>query len=121
QEEVANKFRNQLNGLLNKTGESDYPMIHERTEKAVAWFLPRMEEQLIATLEAHIAAWAIKKRTKKYTEELKALLVHFKRKKEQLTQCLVIAEALARGNGLQEIMSKAERLTAISVGPEELP
>ena len=121
QEEVANKFRNQLNGLLNKAGETDYPMIHERTEKAVAWFLPRMEEQLIGALETHIAAWAIKKRTKKYVEELKALLVDFKRKREQLKQCLVIAEALARGDGLQEIMSKAERLTTIAISPEELP
>src|SRR5690606_6707764 len=65
QQEVANKFRNQLNGLLNKGNESDYRLIHERTEKAVAWFLPRMEDQLIATLDAHIEAWAIKKRTKK--------------------------------------------------------
>jgi len=121
QREVADKFRNQLNGLLNKDGESDYPLIHERTEKAVAWFLPRIEEELIAALDAHITAWAIKKRTKKYVEELKGLYVDFKRKKEQLTQCLIIAEALAKGDALPEVMSKAERLNAIEIKPEELP
>ncbi|RQP08533.1 MAG: hypothetical protein EAS52_24975, partial [Parapedobacter sp.] len=121
QREVADKFRNQLNGLLNKDGESDYSMIYERTEKAVAWFLPRIEAELIAALDAHITAWAIKKRTKKYVEELKGLYVDFKRKKEQLTQCLIIAEALAKGDALPEVMSKAERLTSIEIKPEELP
>src|SRR5690606_16488656 len=94
QQEVANKFRNQLNGLLNKGNESDYRLIHERTEKAVAWFLPRMEDQLIATLDAHIEAWAIKKRTKKHVEELRPLFVDVNRQKEQLKQCLVITAAL---------------------------
>lgn len=121
QREVADKFRNQLNGLLNKEGESDYGKIHERTAKAVAWFLPHIEEELIVALDAHIAAWAIKKRTKKYVEELKALQLDFKRKKEQLTQCLVIAEALAKGDALQEIMSKAERLNTVEIAPEESP
>src|SRR5690606_5419712 len=74
-----------------------------------------------ATLDAHISAWAIKKRTKKYVEELKALYVDFKRKREQLAQCQVIAEALAKGDGLQEIMSKAERLNTIEIAPETLP
>ena len=121
QQEVANKFRNQLNRLLNKEGESDYPLIHERTEKAVAWFLPRIEEQLMATLDAHITAWAVKKRTKKYVEELKALYVDVKRKKEQLTQCAVIAEALAKGDGLQDILGKAAELSTIAIDPAELP
>lgn len=121
QQDVANKFRNQLNGLLNKSGESDYTLIHERTQKAVEWFLPRMEDQLIATLDAHISAWAVKKRTKKYVEELKALYLDFKRKKEQLTQCLVITAALAKGDGLADILSKAGELPAIAIGPQELP
>ena len=121
QQDVANKFRNQLNGLLNKDGESDYALIHERTEKAVDWFLPRMEDQLIATLDAHIKAWAIKKRTKKYVEELKALYVDFKRKKEQLAQCLVITAALAKGDGINHIMDKAEQFSAIAIDTGELP
>src|SRR5690606_20129375 len=45
--DVANKFRNQLNGLLNGAGQSDYHRIHERVAKASGWFLPRVETQLI--------------------------------------------------------------------------
>ncbi|HWK56888.1 MAG TPA: helix-turn-helix domain-containing protein [Parapedobacter sp.] len=118
--EVANKFRNQLNSLLNKGEQADYPEIHERIMKATAWFLPRMDTPLIDALEAHISSWAIKKRTKKYVAELKGLLVDFKRKREQLRQCAVITEALVKGDALQDVMIKTEALTTIAIAPEEL-
>src|SRR5690606_40013769 len=118
--EVANKFRNQLDRLLNQRNSEaqepiDYMLIHERTVKAVEWFLPRIDAQLVAVLEAHIGAWAIKKRTKKYVGELNELLVDFKRKREQLRQCATITEALVKGDDLQEIMTKADGLTAIAI------
>src|SRR5690606_4964934 len=86
--EVGNKFRNQLHGLLNNQAHADYPRIHERIAKAADWFLPKIDQQLIAALEDHINAWVIKKRTKKYVAELNGLLVDFKRKREQLRQCV---------------------------------
>src|SRR5690606_22880420 len=118
--EVANKFRNELNGLLNKSGQADYLRIHERVAKATAWFLPRIETPLVAALEGHIGHWAIKKRTKKYVSELKGLLIDFKRKREQLRQCIVITEALAKGDALQDIMAKSVALTTVAIVPEEL-
>ncbi|WP_257666200.1 helix-turn-helix domain-containing protein [Parapedobacter tibetensis] len=120
-QDVANKFRNQLDRLLNKSASADYPQIHERTTKAVEWFLPKIDTQLIATLETHIKAWAIKKRTKRYVEELKDLLVDIKRKREQLRQCATISEALAKGDSLQNVMAKAEQFTTIVISPDELP
>src|SRR5690606_12513241 len=119
--EVANKFRNQLNTLLNKNSQADYPQIHERITKATAWFLPRMDAPLIDALEMHISSWVVKKRTKKYVVELKGLLVDFKRKREQLRQCAVITEALVKGDPLQDIMTKSTKLTTIAVASEELP
>ncbi|MEC3879266.1 helix-turn-helix domain-containing protein [Parapedobacter sp. 10938] len=119
--EVANKFRNQLNSLLNKDGQADYPQIHERITKATAWFLPRMDTQLIDTLGQHISNWGVKKRTKKYVTELKELFVDLKRKREQLRQCAVITEALVNGDALQDVMVKTAALTTIAVAPEELP
>lgn len=119
--EVANKFRNQLNSLLNKDGQADYPLIYERIGKATAWFVPRIDNQLIDVLELHISSWATKKRTKKYVAEMKGLLVDFKRKREQLRQCAVIAEALAKGDALPDIMAKSAALTTIAVAPEDLP
>ncbi|MFB2120351.1 helix-turn-helix domain-containing protein [Parapedobacter sp. 2B3] len=119
--EVANKFRNQLNGLLHKNGQTDYFQIHERIAKATAWFLPRIDTQLMEALEGHIRSWAVKKRTKKYVSEMKELLVDFKRKREQLRQCAVIAEALAKGDALHDIMARSATLTTIAITPEELP
>lgn len=119
--EVANKFRNELNGLLNKSEQPDYLRIHERVAKATAWFLPRIEAPLIAALEEHIGHWAIKKRTKKYVTELKGLLIDFKRKREQLRQCVVITDALAKGDAMQDIMAKSAALTTVAIAPEELP
>lgn len=119
--EVANKFRNELNGLLNKGEQADYLRIHERVAKATAWFLPRIDTPLIAALEGHIGHWAIKKRTKKYVSELKGLLIDFKRKREQLRQCIVITDALAKGDALQDIMDKSVALTTVAAVPEESP
>lgn len=119
QEEVAGKFRNQLLQLLTQPQQAqpqqadpktdsnhgqtpvDYALILARTSKAVAWFSPRMDEQLISNLEKHIEEWAKKKRTKRYLTELNTLLAEFKRKKEQLNQCLDIAENLSKSVSLQ--------------------
>jgi len=120
QEEVANKFRSQLMHLLTRPQSADkingpespqanddappgpdYPKILERTSRAVEWFGPRMDEQLIANLEQHIEQWSAKKRTKRYISDLKSALTEFKRKKEQLAQCLGIAENLSKTVSLQ--------------------
>ncbi|MGV3763144.1 helix-turn-helix domain-containing protein [Parapedobacter sp.] len=119
--EVANKFRNQLNSLLNQDGQADYPRIHERIAKATEWFLPRMDTQLVRALEGHISSWAVKKRTKKYVAEMSGLLVDFKRKREQLRQCALITEALVNGDALQEIMARTAAFATVAAAPGELP
>lgn len=95
QEIVANKFRRQLQILFTE-GETAYSQIHERVQKAVEWFLPQLSTQVIVALELHIEKWGTKKRTKRYVETLREKLSPLKRKKVQLTQCLEIAENLAK-------------------------
>ncbi len=119
--EVAGKFRNQLDGLLNKQAQADYALIHDRMAKAEAWFLPRISNQLVDALEEHLKAWVAKKRTKRYVDELKGVLVDFKRKREQLRQCAQITAALAKGESLQDIVAKTNALTAIAIDPGEVP
>ncbi|MFD2598528.1 helix-turn-helix domain-containing protein [Sphingobacterium corticis] len=94
QEKVANKFVTQLYNLFRDAANIDYSEIHNRTKSAVNWFLPKMTDELIDPLEKHIAEWQIKKRTKKYITELKAILLDFKRKHEQIKHSLTIAEVL---------------------------
>lgn len=103
QERVAHKFMHQLHALLVDKEVLDYTKICERTTAAVQWFLPKMETELLEATEKHIDEWKVRKRTKKYIQELKALLLDFKRKYEILKHCLTIAEALTKDQVLQDI------------------
>lgn len=103
QEKVAHKFMQQLHVMLSDKDLLDYHKICERTTSAVNWFLSKMEEELLKATEQHIEDWSIRKRTKKYIQEVKALLLDFKRKYEVLKHCLTIAEALTKEQVLDDM------------------
>ncbi|MGN0002851.1 MAG: helix-turn-helix domain-containing protein [Sphingobacterium composti] len=103
QEKVAHKFMQQLHVMLSDKETLDYQKICGRTTSAVNWFLPKMEEELLKATEQHIEDWSIRKRTKKYIQEVKALLLDFKRKYEVLKHCLTIAEALTKEQVLDDL------------------
>ena len=114
QEKVANKFVTILYTMLRDQHALDYEKICERTKAAVAWFLPRLEQEMLLTMQEHIEAWKIKKRTKKYVQELQSILLDFRRKKEQLTHCLTIADILTREGDLSlqvEALNQQEKTT----------
>jgi len=100
QERVANKFITQLHAWLAGREKPDYEHICERTKSAAAWFLPQFYESVILPTQAHIESWKGKKRAKKYTDELRAMLLDFRRKKGQLDHCLCIAEMLTRNGDI---------------------
>ncbi|SEM75187.1 Helix-turn-helix domain-containing protein [bacterium A37T11] len=118
--EVANKFRNQLNGLLQHPDATDYVKVHERTLKATIWFGERIVKQCIDPLITHMEEWKIKKRSKKYVEELTSLLLDLKRKNEQVSQCVIITDALANGRSLQDVMEQTKKLNSIEIRLQEL-
>ncbi len=103
QEVVAHKFVTQLYAMLSDADNVDYEKIAERTLSAVNWFLPKMKADLLEVTEQHIKDWEIRKRTKKYIQELKTILLDFKRKYEVLQHCLTIANALTKDENLEEI------------------
>lgn len=103
QELVAHKFVTQLYNMLSDVNNVDYDKIAQRTESAINWFLPNMKADLLDVTELHIEDWKIRKRTKKYIQELKALLLDFKRKYEVLQHCLTIAKALTKDENLDVI------------------
>lgn len=104
QEKVAHKFIVVLYDLLRDKDAIDYNLICERSTAAVNWFLPRMDNDLVIALTKHIEEYQIRKRTKKYIDELKALLLDYKRKREQLQHCLLIAETLSKREDFQTAM-----------------
>ncbi|APU99108.1 hypothetical protein BV902_24630 [Sphingobacterium sp. B29] len=104
QEKVAHKFIAVLYDLLRDKSAIDYDVICERSTAAVNWFLPKMDVDLIEALTRHIEEYQIRKRTKKYIDELKALLLDYKRKREQLQHCLLIADTLSKREDFQTAM-----------------
>ncbi len=104
QEKVAHKFIVVLYDLLRDKNAIDYDVICERCTAAVNWFLPKMDVDLIEALTKHIEEYQIRKRTKKYIDELKALLLDYKRKREQLQHCLLIADTLSKREDFQTAM-----------------
>ena len=115
QEAVAHKFVTQLYNMLSNPADVDYQKICDRTSSAVQWFLPRMESELLEPTTQHIEEWIVRKRTKKYIQELKALLLDFKRKYGVLQHCLTIATALTRGEGLEDLILGGEVIKDDSV------
>ena len=105
QEKVANKFVTQLYAMLTDKEALDYEKICTRTKSAVDWFLPRFDAEVLIATQDHVAAWALKKRTKKYVEELKSMLLDFRRKKEQLAHCLTIADILTQEGDLSDAVT----------------
>lgn len=102
QEKVANKFVTLLYNMLRDKETLDYGKICERTKAAVAWFLPKLNADILLSMQEHIEAWEIKKRTKKYVKELRSILLDLRRKKEQLTHCLTIADILTNEGDLSQ-------------------
>jgi len=102
QEKVANKFITVLYTMLRDKEALDYDKICERTKAAVAWFLPKLDNDVLLTVQEHLEAWEIKKRTKKYVQELRSILLDLRRKKEQLAHCLTIADVLTQDGDLTQ-------------------
>lgn len=106
QEKVANKFITQLYTMLRDKEALDYEKICQRTKSAVDWFLPKLNDQVLLSTQQHIEDWKIKKRTKKYVEELRSLLLDFRRKKEQLAHCLTIADILTQEGDISQVVNQ---------------
>ncbi len=104
QEKVANKFVTQLYAMLRDKEQLNYRKICERTQSAVGWFLPKFDADVLLTTQQHIEEWKVKKRTKKYIEELRSLSLDFRRKKEQLAHCLTIADILTQEGDLSGVV-----------------
>lgn len=110
QEKVANKFITQLYAMLSDKQALDYDKICDRTKSAVAWFLSKFDVEVLLATQEHIEDWKIKKRTKKYVDELRSLLLDFRRKKEQLNHCLTIADILTQSGDLSTVVDEVNRL-----------
>jgi hypothetical protein len=86
QQQVAQKFRQQLSGLLNDIVESDdITPVRERMTKAIAYFTQSLHDELIKPLQGHIAE-VKSSRQRKYQAQLEALETSLWNKLQQVWQ-----------------------------------
>src|SRR5690606_14570596 len=101
--------------LITDSTIIDFNQIEDRTQKAADWFIDKLESQTINPLETHIKHWAAKKRTKKYIETLKGLLVGNYRKLNRLKKCKEISSALAKDTDISAILKQAKEFHSIGI------
>ncbi len=96
QQETAQRFDRQLEGLLAVADADGYRQLQLRTEKAAAYFVAALEEELIEPLQQHIAAVRLKQKTKKYVQELQLLKMVCTRKKQQVEDARQLVASLQK-------------------------
>lgn len=111
-EEVATKFQGQLRNLLAQS-PVDLKLLDERTDKATDWFIKKMEKQVLNPLEGHIKLWTAKKRTKKYIQQCKALLIDCYRKLDRLKKCRSLSKALLEEMEIDDLLEQVKDFHSI--------
>lgn len=104
-EDVAIKFRSELEALLSTT-TSDYKALNARVAKAAQWFLDGLQRSLLDPLAAHYKEFEVKPRTKRYLVELSALGARVQRKEHELKAAAAITSGLAEGVDIDLVMEK---------------
>ena len=113
-EEVAAKFQGQLRNLLAQS-PVDLQLLDERTEKATDWFIEKVEKQVLSPLEGHIKLWTAKKRTKKYIQQCKALLIDCYRKLDRLKKCRSLSKALLEEMEIGDLLEQVKDFHSIGM------
>ncbi len=119
QNSVAGKFAAQLEKILATAEADKYAHLHQRIEKAAAYFAESIDS-LIADVKTHTEEWTKKAKTKKYIKDLQALQTVLNRKKLQIQQTVHVTTGLAKGldaAALLQIVEEA-RKTAPVTGEE---
>ena len=118
QQEVAMKFRRQLDQLLAIAGAEDFTLLHNRTTAAAKYFKDALVKMIHSTT-AHINVYAPRQRVKKYISELEQLSRIFMNKDQELTQAVQIAEVLMNGGNMTPFFAELQKNAAGPASTEE--
>lgn len=105
--EVSSRFQQQLSGLVQQQIDFGQGNLQERGQAACNYFSKALDE-MAGELEAHIKAWSIKPRTKKYVQSVKELLYAVNNKKLQIKQALAMSSGLGSGTNIAGLLRLVE-------------
>ncbi|MEP7257316.1 MAG: helix-turn-helix domain-containing protein [Flavitalea sp.] len=117
-QEVAAKFRRQLDQLLAIAGAEDFTLLHNRTAAAAKYFKEALVK-ITGSTAAHTNVYAPRQRVKKYIAELDQLSRLLMNKDQEFTQAVQIAEILMNGGDMSPFFADLQKNTAGSASSEE--
>lgn len=104
--EVANTFSRQLQIILDKSDAAQYEHLHERMNAAIQWFLPHLENHVIAPFQEIIDLAKTEKKATKFVKELHLMFQIFEKKKRQILQSQSLVDGLANNVPVEELILK---------------
>lgn len=108
---TAQKFEPTLKALVNENNKDRYVKLSERVQAGANWFLNILNPVIVAT-QAHIDAFKVKQKTKKYIKEVQSLLQLSEKKKLQIEQAAAVAIGLAANVGIQAVIQEVNKMFA---------
>jgi hypothetical protein len=97
QHDTAKRFARQLEQLLPEAEADSYQRLQQRTEAAADYFIRQLDDQLLSPITKHLAETRVKKKVKKYLQELTALKMVVTRKRQQIEDTLQLINGLRKG------------------------
>jgi hypothetical protein len=108
QEDTAKRFTRQLEKLLPEAEADSYQQLLQRTEAAADYFIPQLDDQLLSPIAKRIAEKRIKKKTKKYLQELTAIKMIVTRKRQQIEEAVQLIKGLQKGISTTRLLTSLE-------------
>ncbi len=106
QEETAEKFITQLNGLLPEAHADQYSQIHTRVKAATDYFGKALHVEVFEPLSKHYDAMKVKSGVKKYRKEIHELASLTKQKHFLLVEMSLLTEGLTKGEKLPHLLAE---------------
>ncbi|HEX2534957.1 MAG TPA: helix-turn-helix domain-containing protein [Chitinophagaceae bacterium] len=122
QQEVALRFIQQLERLLQSAETDGFQHLYGRIEAAAAYFVKLFDETILPSVKTHAEQWKKKSRAKKYSNDLDTLRLILERKKMSIQHAVHLAKGLTQGLdaiALLQIVEEQRRKLQSTAAPEE--
>jgi hypothetical protein len=106
QEETAQKFIRQLNGLLPNAFDDQYQQIDTRVKAAANFFMEALMKEMLDPLSSHYESLKVKSGVKKYMREVHELTSLAKQKRFLLEEMILMTEGLTQGTKLPKLLAE---------------
>jgi len=109
-QEVAVKFRKQLEVLFQRCEQDQFKELQSRVDAACSYFVQQLSENLIAPINKQIQIVKVKKRVTSYVKELNEIKRRFEKKKQEFGNIQGMVSSLTKTANGEEVIISIEEL-----------